>query len=465
MGTLVVKDARGRELYRGLPAAAANRVSLTVPGSALEGAAYPVAIDPVISPEYPVSDPVPAGPAGGNQTAPSVAFDGTNYLVAWQDARSGTTADIYGARVNQAGAVLDAAGIPISTAANNQTVPSVAFGGTNYLVAWEDYRSGNSDIYGARVSQAGAVLDPAGIGISTAANYQTVPSVAFDGTNYLVAWQDTRSGVGNPDIYGARVSQAGVVLDLAGIAISTAAYYESAPSVAFDGTNYLVAWEDGRSGTNYDIYGARVSQAGAVLDPAGIAISTAASNQTVSSVTFGGTNYLVAWADLRVDGSTFDIYGARVNQAGVVLDLAGIAISTAANSQAAPSVAFDGTNYLVAWQDARSGTTADIYGARVNQAGTVLDSAGIPISTAPNTQAAPSVAFDGTNYLVVWQDDRSGTTNYDIYGARVSQAGAVLDPAGTLISTTANYQLASKRRLRRHELPRRLAGPPLRHNQ
>src|SRR5207244_3007283 len=133
-----------------------------------------------------------------------------------------------------AGAVLDPAGIPISTAADNQRLPRVAFDGTNYLVAWQDSRSGtNFDIYGARVSQAGAVLDPAGIPISTAANNQNVPSVAFDGTNYLVAWEDARNGGANPyDIYGARVSQAGTVLDPAGIAVATSSTAETAPSVS-----------------------------------------------------------------------------------------------------------------------------------------------------------------------------------------------------------------------------------------
>src|SRR5207249_4443249 len=118
------------------------------------------------------------------------------------------------------------------------------------------------------------------------------------------------------------------------------------PSVAFDGTNYLVVWQD-RRGDAYDIYGARVSQAGTVLDPAGIAIATGALGQFTPSVAFDGTNYLVVWVGC-VGCSPRTISGARVNKAGVVLDPAGIAISTAAVSEfAAPSVTFDGSNYLV----------------------------------------------------------------------------------------------------------------------
>ena len=370
--------------------------------------------------------------APGYQVYPALAFDGTNYLVAWEDWRSGTTGDVYGARVSPAGSLLDPDGIAISTAANDQRAPAVAFDGANYLVVWGDHRSGtyNSDVYGARVSPAGAVLDPSGIAISTAASHQAFPKLAFDGTNYLVAWYDGRSDIYN-DIYGARVSPAGSVLDPDGIPISTAADRQLNPALAFDGTNYLVAWTDARSGGLVDIYGARVSRAGVVLDPSGIPISTAADRQFNPALAFDGTNYLVAWGDDR-SGASWDIYGARVSPAGAVLDPSGIAISTAAGFQESAALAFDGMNYLVAWSDSRSGDY-DIYGGRVSPAGSVLDPNGIAISTAEGAQWYPGVAFDGTNYLVAWGDLRSDTRG-DIFGARMSPAGSVLEPDGILIS-------------------------------
>jgi hypothetical protein len=128
------------------------------------------------------------------------------------------------------------------------------------------------------------------------------------------------------------------------------------------------------------------------------------------------------------------VFGARVDPSGTVLDPQGVSISSAAGSQWAPKLAFDGTSYLVAWQDGRNGdgTTFDVYGARVTSGGSVLDAAGIPISTAPDSQLTPAVGFGGTTFLVAWTDQRAGTATY---GARVSSDGVVLDPSGISIST------------------------------
>jgi hypothetical protein len=395
-----------------------------------------------------VYGPITISNATNNQQSPSVAYDGTNCLVAWQDYRNSTTySDIYGARVNTDGTVLDGSGIEISLADSSQECPAVVGSGSSgFLAVWQDTRNGsaNYDTYGARISAGGSVTDyPNGILLTGVVNAQTNPAVAFDGTNYLVVWDDNRYGYS--DICGARVSLSGAALDPAGFLISsnTSTSNQTYPAVAFDGTDYMVVWQDARnSGTGLDIYGARVSKTGAVLDGSGIAISAATANQYYPAVAFGGTNYLVVWHDYRNSATYTDVYGARVTTAGGVLDQGSnaIPISTADNNQRVPAVAFDGSNYLVVWHDNR-GANYDIYGARVSEAGQVQDASGIAISTAAGHQYYPAVAFDGTNYLVAWHDGRtSGTTGLDIYGARVSGAGGVLDAGGIPMSTAANDQ-------------------------
>jgi phosphoribosylformylglycinamidine (FGAM) synthase PurS component len=357
--------------------------------------------------------------------------------VAWRDTRNGSDCDIYAARVTPQGTVLDPQGIATSTEARDQQFPAVGFGAANFLVVWEDRRSGVTDIYAARVTPQGSVRDLSGIVVSTAASWQLVPAMAFDGANYLVVWQD---GGGSPlheyDIYAARVTPQGVMIDSASITVSVAEDDQSSPAVAFDGTNFLVAWEDGRSGTS-DIYAARVTPQGEVLDPLGIAVSAAVYEQCRPAIAFDGANFLVTWDDERRAPS--DIFAARVTPQGTVLDPAGIAVSTAAQTQESPAIAFDGDNFLVVWEDYRSHSTYNIYAARVTSSGAVLDTGGIAVSTAGGSQMSPAVAFDSTNFLVVWGDGRSGC---DIYGARVTPQGAVLDPSGIAISTAARDQYA-----------------------
>jgi len=370
--------------------------------------------------------------ADRHQRNPSVIFGGTEYLVVWEDYRY-SSYDIFGARVTTDGTVLDTTGIAISTAAGYQLSPCVAYDGTNYLVAWE-YQGVDYDLYGARVSSAGTVLDPSGIAIATGPAHEYFPEIAFDGTNYLVAWRRFSSNFYY--IYGTRIAQSGIVLDPSGFLVSFSGATQGDPSIAFDGANYLVAWEDSRNGSN-DIYAARVTPSGTVLDPAGIGVSTQASSQYSPAVTFNGDDFMIIWRDYR--NTDTDIYGARVSQAGTVLDPAGIPVTRAPNPQLTPSCASDGTNCLAVWWDYRTIHNYNVIGARIDQDGNVIDDDGIMFSTSANWQEHVSVAFDGVNFLLAWEDTRNSDSS-DIYGMRVSLDGTVLDPGGIAICTAGNRQ-------------------------
>ncbi len=114
-----------------------------MPAAVLGLATYPVTIDPSIGPVIPVANPHGGVPAANSQWAPDVAFDGTNFLVVWTDWRAGDNADIYGARVTPTGTVLDPNGLAITAQAEDQERPAVVFGSDRYLIVWEDNTSGH----------------------------------------------------------------------------------------------------------------------------------------------------------------------------------------------------------------------------------------------------------------------------------------------------------------------------------
>jgi hypothetical protein len=394
MGSLVVKDATGAEVYRAVPQIEGGRLRLEVPDRILAHARYPLTLDPTVSPEHTVS----SGP--DDRHSPDIAFDGTNYLVVWLDERNGANADIYGARVRPDGVVLDPGGIPISTAAGIQSAPQVSYYGSNYLVVWTDYRNGiTSDIYGARVRTNGTVVDLTGAAFSTATGNQYLGDLAFDGTNLFVVWTDHRNA--SSDIYGTRWSPTSGVLNPTGIAISLAAGNQATPAVTFYGPDYLVVWQDFRNGPVSDIYGAVVLGSGVVRDTGGLALNTVGGDQEFPDVAFNGSVVLIVWNDAR-SGSSWDLYGARFSPAQGLIDGNGLAISAHGGTEQIPSVAASGSTFLVEWLDNRLGPN-HIYGTRVANNGTVIDPTGIPISTGPHVEGPPVVIKgNGSNWATTY---------------------------------------------------------------
>ncbi len=369
------------------------------------------------------------------QAGPAVTYDGSNFLLVWGETRSGGVFDIYGARVNSEGAMIDSAGFPISVAQSWQGSPAIAFGIDEALVVWEDMRGGpDTDIYGSRITSAGEVLDSAGIAIATSSWYEFDTKITFDGTQYLVVWTDA---VAHGNVLGGRVATDGTVIDTLGFFISQGGEYAGSPAVTFDGLRNVVAWNDVRAGmADHSVSVARVDGNGMVLDPQGIPVSNAASSQKLPDAAFGAADFLVVWGETRVGIS--DIYGVRLTPEGTVVDSTGIRISPPNGDQAFAALAHGSSNFLVVWEDGRF-RERDVCGARVGPDGVVLDTAGILISGPPWEQCAPAVGSDGTDFLVVWQDWRN--SSYDIYCARVSQTGTVLDTAGVAVCTSSGEKV------------------------
>lgn len=206
------------------------------------------------------------------QTHPAVAYNSQqdNYLVVWDDNRAGNNVDIYGQIVNSSGTLGGSFSLSVTA---SQDYPDVAYNSdqNNYLAVWEDNRtSGSDDIYGQVISADGSLIGSS-FAVAAASSNQYDPVVAYHPASqiYLVAWWDNRNG--NYDIYGQIISTTGV-LSGSNFAISnpsgTGNHQEYPEVVALPGGSpgqFLLVWQDKRSG-DWDIYGQRVSSAGLLLD-------------------------------------------------------------------------------------------------------------------------------------------------------------------------------------------------------
>ena len=380
--------------------------------------------------------------AVGPQTAPVITADGAGgAIIAWYDARSGTY-DIYAQRVNAAGVPQwTADGVALSAATNSQNTVTIASDGAGGAIAvWQDYRSGtNYDIYAQRVNAAGSPQWTAdGVAICVAANNQAYPTIASDGAGgAIAAWQDYRSGT-NWDIYAQRVNASGVAQWTSdGVALCTAASDQQGPVIAADGSGgAVVTWYDYRSGSSNDIYAQRVSAAGSPLwTTNGVALCTAANGQDAPAIASDGAGgAIVTWEDYR-SGLSYDIYAQRVSASGAPLwAVNGVALCAAANAQYSPTIASDGAGgAIVSWYDSRTGTNFDVYAQRVSAAGSPLwTTDGAAVSNAVSDQVYPTIAPDGSGgAIITWYDYRSGVA--DIYAQRIERYGYLGNPEPSIL--------------------------------
>lgn len=140
--------------------------------------------------------------------------------------------------------------------------PSVAWNGRRYLVSWIQLND-TRDIHAVRVAKGKADIDP--IVVASGPEWKMRPEIASDGDNFFVGWSDERSG--SMEVFGARVGDNGKVLDPGGVLVLGASDYDYLSGLVWDEQHYVVA-----SG----LWLIRVTCRAGVVDPNGVAVETPA---------------------------------------------------------------------------------------------------------------------------------------------------------------------------------------------
>jgi hypothetical protein len=270
---------------------------------------------------------------------------GTEFGVAWQDERDGNK-EIYFARIDANG-VKQGVDIRVTIDAQNSERPSLVWTGTEFVVAWQDERDGNKEIYLVRLNALGVKLGT-DIRVTNNTENSERPSFAWTGTELALAWQDERDG--NKEIYCARFAATGVKQGT-DIRITNDGQTSERPSLVSTGSELGIAWQDERDG-NKEVYFTRLTPLGIEIGDDLRVTANGADSKEVSLL-WTGAAFAASWTDAR-DGND-EIYFATRGAAGEPRTGDARTTTDAASSKES-SLAGSGTMLGIAWTDARTGS-------------------------------------------------------------------------------------------------------------
>jgi large repetitive protein len=438
-----------------------------VPEAVLTDAAYPIAVDPLIGPEFGIDNPVIV-PAESDQSQGKLTTDGTNYFVVWGDART-LPRHIYGVRVTKQGELLDPLGIMIATNAFSPVVSSMS---NQYLVVFSvhvgPWELNDYDLVAVRVTHAGIVLDATPLPLSRAPGAQIASAIANNGRNYCLVWQD-HSNIYNPAHLMTLINPQGVPRNTNGVPFGPSGPIQWTEAIASNGREFLIAWT--RYTTNFPVVVARrVTESGELAGDL-VQLTDNSNHSGVRSVASDGDGYAIAWnrsvVRLGRDGTVLDqmpitspgfvdvlpgptgywlmwfdwpagIYTAYLNRDG----------STSGTRRVPLAFPYGGfakavgnpEEFFYLW-DAHGGfSSLDLFGTLV-VAGVPTPAEGLLLTRGAQQQWYPVAAAGRTNVCIVWEDFRTQQSYFpDVYGARVGFDGAILDPNGIAFGTTTNAE-------------------------
>jgi hypothetical protein len=396
--------------------------------------------------------------AGRNRAR--VAGNGTDFLVIWDGWKPDTDfPNVYGAKISASGSTnwtVTTGALGCSALIDGGAVmagfPSLAGQNGTWFVAWQEYHmvipcssvGPYSKIHGAllSVNASSNLVVGASVAFSrtnSGFNYPDCanehnPVVAGNGSGYMVAWNSSDS---QHEIVGSRVSSTGTVLDIDGFVIANTPETEIDFAIAGSTNDYLFVWAGGNvsepepgAGHVLDIYAARISTN---APPSNVrdrfVVSTMPFSGQLSPSVSGYNPCFVVWEHLQ--GSNYDLYGARINSDGNSPDPNGIMISTNAANDLRPSVAGSAGLTLVVWE--RGGT---IYGKSLEvNSGVVTVGPETTIRSGYGfTAQLPAVAGvhgSSINWLVAYEDNSSAY--WQIRGNIVTWTGSALSVNSTFL--------------------------------
>lgn len=280
-------------------------LELRVPQALVDApGAFPMVIDPILTGELPLDPALTPSVLPTQEESPAIAVNSAGLaMVVWVDTRRQLGTDLYGARLNNTGALIDTSGLPLVVRPGHQLNPTLCAEGSSFLLAWEAPQAdGGSEVWARTVNTAGvpgnefiiaagaepalasmgdagfsvlALVDPTSavqvIPITNGTVGSTMqrpianlndeasrPAIAASNRSWFVAWENTPRGSSVSSIRGMASSPVATSATLVSVFDNATSVPARRPTVAMttelSSDSAWIFWEEGQS-----ISGAKVS--------------------------------------------------------------------------------------------------------------------------------------------------------------------------------------------------------------
>ncbi len=345
----------------------------------------------------------------------SLVWNEDGYGLFWHDSRPGNY-EIYFARLDPDGEKIGSE-TRVTEAPRNSSYPSGVWTGSEYGVAWHDYRDGNYEIYFARLDASGSKIS-AERRITRDPAISDYASLIWTGSEYGVAWQEISDA--DWEIYFARLDSTGKKIG-SEVRVTGISRNSTQVSLAWTGSEYGLAWHDSRVG-DYEIYFARLDASGTKIG-SDVRVTNFLWNSLFPSLVWTGAEYGLSWDESR--NFNKEVYFARLDASGTKIG-SDVRVTSDSSNSSYSSIAWNGVEYGICWEDHRDGN-AEIYFARVDASGNKI---GSDVRVTYDDSGSYGnydryMVWTGSKYGISFHDNRDG--NLEIYTTRVKCCDLALD--------------------------------------
>ncbi len=366
-------------------------------------------LKPELNPEFQINSFT-----AGKQSYPSVSFNGERYLVSWTSfGQDGSEECVVSKLLNLNGSFFSDETIVNSYFNSAQLYPKTASIGNQFCIVWTGSGQGdNGGIFGRLADNEGILQDSTLLINTITNNTQGNPDIASNKSNntFAVVWHSYAQNTVDVccRLLNSDLSFKGEEFYLNSYTPNEQMY----PSIACNNSNYLATWESyGQDENGLEIYGVILDKNGYKTGNEFRINKTILNNQRASAVFSDGKNFLVVW---QSDVDT-GIYGQLLDNDGFFIG-SEIKINTYTQTNTNPSVASNGSTYLVIWESLDDNALG-IYGRILDNDGFFIGSE-FKISYSV-TASNPSASSDGKDYIVVWDGNTSNGDQDGVYGRKI----------------------------------------------